>query len=96
MIEYLSEQQGPHLHHSLLAATGGAAGLRDRGMLQSALARPRRVLCRPGLSTSLWRKKRQHLMHSLVSNHAFVDGNKRVAIAATELFPARQWPPTRG
>ena len=85
MIEYLSEQQILHLHRSLLADTGGADGLRDRGMLQSALARPAASFAGQDLYVSL-SEKAAALMHSLVSNHAFVDGNKRVAIAATELF----------
>ena len=40
MIEYLSEEQVLHLHRVIIAATGGAGGVRDRGLLQSALARP--------------------------------------------------------
>ena len=85
MIEYLSEQQILHLHHSLLRATGGADGLRDRGMLQSALARPAASFAGQDLYVSV-AEKAAALMHSLVSNHPIVDGNKRVAIAATELF----------
>ena len=85
MIEYLGEQQILHLHRSLLAATGGADGLRDRGMLQSALARPAASFAGQDLYVSV-AEKAAALMHSLVSNHAFVHANKRVAIAATELF----------
>lgn len=85
MIEYLGERQILHLHRSLLAATGGADGLRDRGMLQSALARPAASFAGQDLYVSL-AEKAAALMHSLVSNHAFMDGNKRVAVAATELF----------
>ena len=40
MIEYLSEEQVLHLHRVIIAATGGAGGVRDQGLLQSALARP--------------------------------------------------------
>ncbi len=38
MIEYLSEQQVLHLHRVMISATGGSAGVRDRGLLQSAVA----------------------------------------------------------
>ena len=54
-------------------------------MLQSALARPAASFAGQDLYVSV-AEKAAALMHSLVSNHAFVDGNKRVAIAATELF----------
>ena len=54
-------------------------------MLQSALARPAASFAGQDLYVSL-AEKAAASMHSLVSNHAFVDGNKRVAVAATELF----------
>ena len=66
MIEYLGEQQILHVHRSLLAATGGAGGLRDRGMLQSALARPAASFAGQDLYVSL-SEKAAALMHSLVS-----------------------------
>ena len=85
MIEYLSEGQVLHLHRVIIAATGGAGGVRDQGLLQSALARPAAAFGGQELYASM-PAKAAALMHSLVSNHAFVDGNKRVAIAAVELF----------
>jgi death-on-curing protein len=85
MIEYLSEEQILALHNALLEATGGEPGLRDRGMLESALARPAASFGGQDLYASL-AAKAAALMHSLISNHPFVDGNKRVAVAAMELF----------
>ena len=85
MTEYLSEEQVLHLHRGIIAATGGSAGVRDRGLLQSALARPAAAFGGQDLYGSV-SAKAAALMHSIVSNHAFVDGNKRVAIAAAELF----------
>ena len=85
MIEYLSEEQVLHLHRVIIAAMGGADGVRDRGLLQSAVARPAASFGGQELYPSV-PAKAAALMHSLVSKHAFVDGNKRVAIAAAELF----------
>ena len=85
MVEYLSEGQVLYLHRAVIAATGGAGGVRDRGLLQSALARPAASFSGQDLYVSI-PAKAAALMHSLVSNHAFVDGNRRVAIAAAELF----------
>ena len=85
MIEYLSVEQVSYLHGVLLGETGGSSGLRDAGLLESALARPAASFGGQDLYPSL-SAKAAALMHLLVSNHPFIDGNKRVAIAATELF----------
>jgi len=85
MIEYLAEEQVIALHSALIEATGGSPGIRDTGLLASALARPAASFGGQDLYPSL-AAKAASLMHSLISNHPFVDGNKRVAIAGTELF----------
>ena len=85
VIEYLSEEQIVALHAALLVATGGPEGLRDAGLLASALARPAASFAGQDLYPDI-PSKAAALMHSLVSNHPFVDGNKRVAVAAAELF----------
>lgn len=84
-LEYLSEEQILHLHRAIIAATGGADSVTDRGLLQAALARPAASFAGQDLYGSI-AAKAAALMHSLVSNHPFIDGNKRVAIAAAELF----------
>jgi death-on-curing protein len=69
------------LHQRLLEAFGGAPGVRDPGLLESALARPR-----SGYYSSL-AEQAAALMQSLAMNHhCFIDGNKRVAFALTDVF----------
>ena len=73
------------VHEEQLAEHGGAAGVRDTGMLESALARPRNLAlygqpdaCELAASYAF----------GLARNHPFVDGNKRSAFVACELFLA--------
>jgi death on curing protein len=68
------------LHAELLRRFGGQGGLRDPGMLESALARPR-----SGYYATL-SAQAAALLQSLAMNHAFTDGNKRVAFALTAIF----------
>ena len=68
------------LHGVLLARFGGKAGVRDMGLLESALMRPQTGYYK---SLSL---EGAALLQSLVQNHAFIDGNKRVAFATTAIF----------
>jgi death-on-curing protein len=74
------------LHERLLAEHGGAPGVRDEGLLDSALARPRQIraygdpdLCALAAAYA----------YGLVRNHPFVDGNKRVAFMVAYVFLAR-------
>ncbi len=69
-----------YLHDRLIETFGGAAGVRDLGLLESALARPR-----SGYYTTL-AEQAAALLQSLSQNHPFVDGNKRVAFALTAVF----------
>jgi death-on-curing protein len=85
MTEYLGVEQVLALHAALLEATGGAPGLRDKGLLESAIARPAASFGGQDLYPSL-AAKAASLMESLVGNHPFVDGNKRIAIATIELL----------
>jgi death-on-curing protein len=73
------------LHRAVLESSGGAAGIRDLGALESALAQPRASFDGADLHPSL-PAKAAALGISLALNHAFVDGNKRVAHAAMEVF----------
>lgn len=82
---WLTTLDAQALHEQLVARFGGSAGLRDRGLLESALARPRnhyaygeRDLCTLAATYAA----------GLVRNHPFVDGNKRVAFLATFTFLA--------
>jgi len=84
---YLSVQQLLRLHEIQLRAFGGSSGLRDRGGLEAAAARPQMTFGGDDLYPDL-AAKAAALMHSLVMNHPFVDGNKRVGAMAAELFLA--------
>jgi death-on-curing protein len=77
---FLTLEEVLDLHRQLIQRFGGADGVRDPGLLESALARPR-----SGYYSSL-SEQAAALMQSLAGNHAFVDGNKRVAFAATAVF----------
>jgi death-on-curing protein len=68
------------IHAKLIAQFGGSGGLRDRGALESALARPR-----SGYYSDLIQEAAA-LWESLSQNHAFVDGNKRLAVTLAAAF----------
>lgn len=80
-MRYLSPEQVLYIHHVL---TEGA-GLRDAGALQSAVARPRSGFDDEEFYETVC-EKAAALLHSLLDNHPFVDGNKRTAITAAGLF----------
>ncbi len=84
-VEYLSSGQLLALHARQLKRYGGGIGLRDRGALESALARPAATFSGEDLYPDS-ADKAAALMHSLALNHPFVDGNKRVAAFAAIVF----------
>lgn len=71
------------LHEQLLAEFGGATGLRDEGLLHSALARPVNLFANGKASRF---QMAAAYCHGIVKNHPFVDGNKRTGFAVTVLF----------
>ena len=83
MIRYLSLAEVLKLHGLIIAKSGGSDGLRDLGMLESALGQPRQTFGGEDLYPSLT-SKAAALGFSLIMNHPFIDGNKRVGHAATE------------
>ncbi len=85
MIEYLSLAQVLHLHEAQIEMFGGADRIRDKGALESAVARPIMTFGGEDLYPDV-AAKAAALMHSLVLNHPFVDGNKRVGAAAAEFM----------
>lgn len=85
MIEYLSTEQVLALHEVLIERFGGSGGLRDRAALEAAVARPAATFAGEDLYPDL-AAKAAALLHSLVMNHPFLDGPRRVANAAAELF----------
>ena len=84
-MRYLSFAEVLELHRLVVTPSGGAAGLRDLGALESALAQPRATFGGADLYPTL-ADKAAALGYSLALNHPFVDGNKRVAHAALETF----------
>jgi death-on-curing protein len=84
-MRYLSLGEVVELHRLVLAATGGASGIRDLGALESAVAQPRASFGGSDLHPTLI-EKAGALGFALVQGHPFVDGNKRVAHAAMATF----------
>lgn len=85
MTRYLSLGEVVSPHRAIIAATGGADGVRDLGGLESALAQPKATFGGTDLHpTSV--DKAAALCSSLALNHPFVDGNKRIAHAAMAVF----------
>jgi death-on-curing protein len=85
MTSYLTAQQVLFVHARLIATTGGEHGVRDIGLLESAVARPQATFAGADLYPDLFHKAAA-LMESLARNHPFVDGNKRTAITAAAIF----------
>lgn len=77
---YLTLEEVFALHGALIERHGGAPGVRDTGLVESALAR-----ARSGYYESL-SEQAAALLQSFAMNHAFIDGNKRVAWASSMVF----------
>lgn len=77
---YLTLDDVLYVHAELIRAFGGADGIRDKGLVESALLRPQ-----TGYYADLI-EETAAMWESLAMNHGFVDGNKRVAYACVELF----------
>jgi death-on-curing protein len=77
---YLTVAEVIAIHHHQIEEYGGVHGLRDQGALESAVFRPQ-----TGYYTDL-SEEAAALLESLVNNHAFLDGNKRVGFAAAHTF----------
>ena len=84
-MKYLYPKQILYLHRAILEQSGGSAGLRDEGLLESAVYRPQASFGGQDLYPDLFTKAAA-LGHSLVNNHPFVDGNKRVGFEAMRLM----------
>jgi len=81
---WVDERDTRTLHEKLLILHGGAGGLRDAGLLASALARPKQLFAhaeKPDLITMA-----AAYTAGIVGNHPFVDGNKRVGFVVGVLF----------
>ena len=80
MTSYPTIDEVVAVHAQLIAKFGGSLGIRDRGALESALARPQSGYYEDIIqeAAALW--------ESLSQNHPFIDGNKRVAVTVTAAF----------
>ena len=84
-IVWLFEETITAIHHRQIAEHGGSEGLRDEGLLLSALARPQNLLAYgepvPDLASLA-----AAYAYGIARNHPFVDGNKRTALVAARTF----------
>lgn len=79
---YITLEQIIELHDLLVRETGGSHGVRDMGAVESAVAQPQMGFGGEELYPTLV-EKAAALGFSLINNHAFVDGNKRIGLSAT-------------
>lgn len=79
-VRYLSLDEVLAIHQRLLDRFGGPPGVRDPGLIESALFRPRSGYYRDVIEMAA------ALFESLLMNHPFIDGNKRIAFFATDVF----------
>ncbi len=84
-MRYLSAEQVLFIHSRLIDETGGSHGIRDVGLLQSAVGRSKATYDGKDLYPDIFHKVAA-LMESLIKNHPFVDGNKRTAITSAGIF----------
>ena len=81
----LSERQVLRLHEQLLEQTGGMPGIRDEGLLQSALEAPFQSFGGEDIYPSI-QQKAARLGYGLIKNHPFLDGNKRIGTHTMLVF----------
>ena len=84
-MNYLYPNQILYLHKRVIEVSGGSAGVRDQGLLESAVYRPQASFGGADLYPDVFAKAAA-LGRSLIKNHPFVDGNKRTGYEAMRLF----------
>ena len=84
---FLDIEQVLRIHQNLIEHYGGAEGIRDVGLLHSALTMPQTSYGGENLHADLFEMAAAYLYH-IVQNHPFLDGNKRVGAAAAIIFLA--------
>lgn len=82
---FLSVDMVIQIHQRVIEEYGGDPGLRDRGLLESAVAMPQSTFGGKLLHIDLAEKAAAYHFH-LCAHHPFIDGNKRVVVAAAEIF----------
>jgi death-on-curing protein len=90
MIKHLSTEAVLAIHEQVLAAHGGGSGLRDRALLESAVAAPKATFGGEPIISDVIEIAAAYLFY-LCKNHPFVDGNKRTALASCVVFLSENW-----
>jgi death-on-curing protein len=83
--KFIPEELVLTIHADLLQRYGGQPGLRDRGLLESALSQPRMTFSRKEVHKTVFDKAAAYGFH-VCNNHPFIDGNKRVAFVLMDVF----------
>lgn len=84
-MKFLTIEEVIEIHDSLISIYGGLRGIRDIGLLISAIEMPKASMFGEYLHDSIYDKASAYLFH-IVCNHAFLDGNKRTGAAVTLIF----------
>jgi death on curing protein len=85
MPKFLSIELVLELHHDQIRTLGGSSGVRDIGLLNSALAMPPQTFGGELLHSTIYEQAAAYLFY-ISRNHPFIDGNKRTAYAAMQTF----------
>ena len=85
IIKFLSIDQVIEIHDTFLNIYGGLGGIRDYGLLDSAVAMPKITMSGEDLHKTIYDKASAYLFH-LVKNHPFNDGNKRTGAGSALMF----------
>ena len=83
--DFINETMVVKIHARQIEKFGGTAGIRDRGLLSSALAQPQATFAGELLHPTIYEQAAAYLYH-LAMNHPFIDGNKRTAFATMDAF----------
>lgn len=84
-MKFFTVEEVIEVHDSLITAYGGLHGIRDMGLLISAIEMPKATMFGEYLHASIYDKAAAYLFH-IVCNHAFLDGNKRTGSAVSLIF----------
>jgi death on curing protein len=84
-VQFIPDEIVPIMHADLIRRYGGLLGIRDRGLLASALAQPKMTVQKRFLHRTIFDKAAAYGFH-VCRNHPFVDGNKRIAFVLMDVF----------
>lgn len=82
---FVTNERAIRLHRKLIEATGGISGLRDKSLLESAIAQPQMSIFKEYACKNIFEMAAAYCYH-IAKNHPFIDGNKRTALAVTLFF----------